>query len=333
MINDLKTIMNVRGASSREGKIGDRLAEMIAPYVGGVRKDPLGNVIAVKHGSAKDPKKIMFCAHMDEIGFVVTFIQDNGLVRASSVGYIDYIAASSHIVEFENGASGVLVPEGKTEPKDLNGDKFYIDLGVKTKREAERLVKIGETGAVKSSCVKLGSRRYVGRPFDDRVGCYILIEAAKKLKKPENDAYFVFSVQEEVGCRGSHTASFNVRPDIGIAVDVTPSGDVVGAGTNLCVKLGGGAAIKVKDSSVMCDQKLVASLKELAEKKKIPYQTEVLTYGGTDASSMQTVAGGSRAGGISIPIRFCHSPNEMIDMKDVEACVDLVAAVCEAKEI
>ncbi len=333
MINDLKAIMNVPGAPSREALIADKLSEMIKPYVDEVNKDPLGNVIAVRHGKAKEKQKIMFCAHMDEIGFIVTYIQDNGLVRVTSAGYIDYIAASNCRVRFENGTVGVLCPEGKTEPKDLKADKFYIDLGVKTKKEAERRVKIGMTGAVVPSCVKLAGKRYTGRPFDDRVGCYILVEAAKKVKAPVNDIYFVFSVQEEVGCRGSRTASFNVRPDIGIAVDVTPSGDVVGAGTNLCVKLGDGAAIKVKDNSVMCDQKLVFSLHELAKKKNIPYQTEVLTYGGTDASSMQTVAGGSRAGGISIPIRFCHTPNEIIDMTDVEACVDLIAAVCEEKEI
>ena len=333
MINDLKTIMTTLGASSREDAIGDKLSEMIRPYVDEVCKDPLGNVIAVKRGKAKDPQKVMFCAHMDEIGFVVTFIQDDGLVRVSSVGYIDYLAASSHLVRFENGAVGVLVPEGKTEAKDLRQEKFYVDLGVKSRREAERKVKIGETGAIESTLVKLGGKRYAGRPFDDRIGCYILVEAAKLLKKPENDIYFVFSVQEEVGCRGSRTASFTVRPDIGIAVDVTPSGDVVNPGTNLCVKLGGGAAIKVKDSSVMCDQALVRFITKLAEDKKIAHQTEVLTYGGTDASSMQTVAGGSRAGGISIPIRFCHSPNEMIDMGDVEACVKLVAAVCEAGRI
>ena len=156
----------------------------------------------------------------------------------------------------------------------------------------------------------------------------MLTETAKQLKKTKNDVYFVFSVQEEVGCRGSQAASFSVRPDIGIAVDVTPSGDVVNAGTNLCVKLGGGAAIKVKDGSVMCDQKLVGSLVDLAKENGVPYQMEVLTYGGTDTSSMQTVAGGSRAGCISIPVRFCHSQNEIIDMDDVDAAIRLSIIAC-----
>lgn len=328
MINDLKTIMKTQGISSREGKIGAVLSGMIRPYVDEISIDPLGSVIAVKRGGGKDKKKIMFCAHMDEIGFIVTFIQDNGLVRVSPVGGINYIAAAHNVVKFENGAIGVIVPEGKVEPKDLSPDKFYIDLGVKTQKEAERRVKIGEGCALESDCRKLYGKRYAGRPFDDRIGCYVMIEAAKKLKETKDDIYFVFSVQEEVGCRGAHAASFTVRPDIGIAFDVTPSGDSVGAGTNPSVKLGGGAAIKVKDSSVMCDHKLVSGLVELAKEKKIPYQIEVLTYGGTDTCMMQTVAGGSRAGCISIPVRFCHSQNEIIDMGDVDACVDLAVAAC-----
>ncbi len=330
MINELKEMMKIQGVSSREGKIGAKLTEIIKPYVDEVSTDPLGNVIAVKHGSAKEPKKIMLCAHMDEIGFVVNYIQDNGLVRVSRVGGINYVAAAFTRVVFENGVKGVIVPEGKTDPKDYTPEKFYIDLGVKTKRDAERKVKIGDACALESTCVKLGGQKYTGRPFDDRIGCYVLTEAAKQIKKPENDVYYVFSVQEEVGCRGSYAASFTVHPDIGIAVDVTPSGDVVGAGTNLCVKLGGGAAVKVKDSSVMCDHKLVSDLVSIAKEKDIPYQMEVLTYGGTDTCSMQTVAGGSRAGCISVPVRFCHTQNEIIDMDDVDACVKLTVAACEA---
>lgn len=331
MINDLKIIMKIQGISSREDKIADKLTELIMPYVDDVKKDPLGSVIAVKYGKAKDKKKIMLCAHMDEIGFIVTYVQENGLVRVSRVGGINYVAAAYNRVVFENGAVGVIVPEGKVEAKDFAPDKFYVDLGVKTKREAERKVRIGESCALESSCVKLSGQRYAGRPFDDRIGCYVMIEAAKRLKDTDNDIYFVFSSQEEVGSRGSRTASFNVLPDIGLALDVTSTGDTAGADANFSVKLGGGAAIKVKDSSVMCDQKLVSNLTGLAKENGIPYQMEVTIHGGTDTSSMQTVAGGSRAGCISIPIRFCHTQNEMIDMRDVTSCIDLTVCACKSE--
>ncbi len=328
MINELKKLMKIQGVSSREDKVAAYIEEAVKPYVDEIKRDPLGNLICLKKGTSKKAKKIMLCAHMDEIGFMVNCIQDNGIVRVSRVGGINYIAYSNSRVVFENGAVGVLVPEGKTELKDYNGDKFYVDLGVKTKAEAERRVKLGEMCSVESGIVKLYGTKYAGRPFDDRIGCYVMIEIAKKLGKCKNDVYFVFSVQEEVGCRGSHAASYNVLPDIGIAFDVTPSGDVVNPSTNFSVKLGDGAAIKIKDSSVMCDRALVAAMFEAAKANNIKHQTEVLTYGGTDTSSMQTVAGGSRAGCISIPTRFCHTQNEIVDMKDVEACIDLGVLCC-----
>ncbi|MBQ3870417.1 MAG: M20/M25/M40 family metallo-hydrolase [Clostridia bacterium] len=328
MINELKKLMKIQGVSSREDKVAAYIEEAVKPYVDEIKRDPLGNLICLKKGTSKKAKKIMLCAHMDEIGFMVNCIQDNGIVRVSRVGGINYIAYSNSRVVFENGAVGVLVPEGKTELKDYNGDKFYVDLGVKTKAEAERRVKLGEMCSVESDLVKLYGTKYAGRPFDDRIGCYVMIEIAKKLGKCKNDVYFVFSVQEEVGCRGSHAASYNVLPDIGIAFDVTPSGDVVNPSTNFSVKLGDGAAIKIKDSSVMCDRALVAAMFETAKANNIKHQTEVLTYGGTDTSSMQTVAGGSRAGCISIPTRFCHTQNEIVDMKDVEACIDLGILCC-----
>ncbi len=320
--------MKIQGVSSREDKVAAYIEEAVKPYVDEIKRDPLGNLICLKKGTSKKAKKIMLCAHMDEIGFMVNCIQDNGIVRVSRVGGINYIAYSNSRVVFENGAVGVLVPEGKTELKDYNGDKFYVDLGVKTKAEAERRVKLGEMCSVESDLVKLYGTKYAGRPFDDRIGCYVMIEIAKKLGKCKNDVYFVFSVQEEVGCRGSHAASYNVLPDIGIAFDVTPSGDVINPSTNFSVKLGDGAAIKIKDSSVMCDRALVAAMFEAAKANNIKHQTEVLTYGGTDTSSMQTVAGGSRAGCISIPTRFCHTQNEIVDMKDVEACIDLGVLCC-----
>lgn len=328
MINELKKLLKIQGVSSREDKVAAFIEETVRPYVDEIKRDPLGNLICLKRGTSKKAKKIMLCAHMDEIGFIVNYIQDNGLVRISRVGGINYYAYAHNRVEFENGAVGVFVPEGKTEIKDLTPDKYYVDLGVKTKAEAERKVRLGEMCSVKTDLTKLYGTKYIGRPFDDRIGCYVVMEIAKKLGKCKNDVYFVFSSQEELGCRGSHAASYNVQPDIGIAFDVTPSGDVVNPPTNQSIRLGDGAAIKIKDNSVMCDRALVAAMFEAAKANGIKHQTEVLTYGGTDASSMQTVAGGSRAGGISIPTRYCHTQNEMIDMKDVEACIELGVLCC-----
>lgn len=324
----LKKLMKTNGVSSDESRVADVIAEEIKPYVDEIKTDNLGNLIAYKKGKSENAKKLMFVAHMDEIGFMVNYIEDNGFVRVSRVGGINYVAAAYEKVVFENGTAGVLVPEGKTEAKDYSPDKFYVDIGAKNRKIAERKVKIGDLCAVRSEITRIGGSIYVGRPLDDRVGCYVLLETAKKAKNNKNDVFYVFSTQEEVGLRGAVAASYNVMPDIGIAVDVTPTGDTVKA-PNSVVKLGGGAAIKIKDSSVICDVKLVAKMREIAENNKIKYQNEVLEKGGTDTHSMQLSGCGARVGCISIPTRYIHTQNEMIDGDDVDNAVSLAVACAE----
>ena len=240
-------------------------------------------------------------------------------------------AAFTHVV-FENGTRGVLVPEAGVGANDFRQEKFVVDIGAKNRKEAQRKVKIGDTFAVVSDFIRLMGSRASGRPLDDRIGAVVLIEAAKRLaeKGPcANDTYFVFTVQEEVGCRGSKTAAFAIQPDVGVALDVTATGDAQGAKA-MAIALGDGAAIKIKDSSVVCDRGLVDKMVALSKEQKIRYQLEILTAGGTDTSSMQQAAGGAVAGCISIPTRYIHSSVETIDMGDVEESVKLTVALCDA---
>lgn len=327
----LKKLIKTSGVSSDEGKVANIIAEEIKPYVDEIKIDSLGNLIAFKKGESENAKKLMFVAHMDEIGFMVNYIEDNGFIRVSRVGGINYIAAAYEKVVFANGVEGVLVPEGQTEAKDYTPDKFYVDIGAKSGRFAARKVKIGDLCAIRSEITQINRTMCVGRPLDDRVGCYVLIETAKRVKNSKNDVFYVFSTQEEVGLRGAVAASYNVMPDVGIAVDVTPTGDTVKAPCS-AVKLGGGAAIKIKDSSVMCDVKLVATMCEIAERNGIKYQNEVLENGGTDTHSMQLSGCGARVGCISIPTRYIHTQNEMIDLGDVGSAVSL-AVVCAETEL
>jgi endoglucanase len=210
---------------------------------------------------------------------------------------------------------------------DYKADSFVVDLGTKTKKETERLVKIGDTFAVRPAVTALAGGKLCGRPLDDKIGCAILMAAAEKSDSFKNDVTFVFTVQEEVGIRGARTAAFAIAPDYGVALDVTATGDAKGA-KPMAVKLGGGAAIKIKDQSAICDVTLVEKMKTLAKDEKIPYQLEILTYGGTDTASMQLAGEGCRAGCISIPTRYIHSAVETIDEKDVKAAIDLTVALC-----
>ena len=330
MFNTLKALCLVPSVSGREEKIRSKITEMISPLVDEHFTDNLGNLIAIKRGYAKDKKKIMLCAHMDEIGFIVTFIEDDGMLRVAIVGGINLAASAfSHVVS-EKGVKGILAPEDKVKAADFASDKFIVDIGAKSKKEAERRVSIGDFFVVSPSLERLMGKKVCGRPIDDRIGCAVMIDIAKKLSEnpPRDDIYFVFSVQEEVGCRGARPAAFTVSPDYAIIFDVTGTGDAKGALPMEC-SLSHGAAIKIKDNSVICSTEVVERLTESAKRRKIPHQFEILTYGGTDTSSVQMSGFGTRAGALSIPTRYIHSGVEMIDMSDAEACAALALAFIE----
>lgn len=324
MTKYIKDLIKIISVSGHEEKLCDYIAEKMTPYFDTVEKDALGNLICHKKG---DGKKLMMCAHMDEIGFIVTYIEDDGYVRFAPIGGINFAAAAFSEVVFENGRHGIIVPEAEVKAADYKADSFVVDLGVKTKKEAERLVKIGDTFAVCPSVKSLAGGKLCGRPLDDKIGCAILMAAAEKSDSFKNDVTFVFTVQEEVGIRGARTAAFAIAPDYGVAIDVTATGDAKGA-KPMAVKLGGGAAIKIKDMSAICDVTLVEKMKSLAKDNSIPYQLEILPFGGTDAASMQLAGEGCRAGCISVPTRYVHSAVETVDEKDVRAAIDLTVALC-----
>ncbi len=312
--------------SGREDKIRALLSERVSPYADEVYTDNLGNLIACKKGMGEG-KSVMLCAHMDEIGFFVTFIEESGMLRVATVGGIGCVASAYTEVVSEGDVRGVLVPEGKVKPADLSAEKLYIDIGAKSRKEAEKKVSVGDFFVVTGGVRRLAGKRVCGRPLDDRVGCAVLLALAEELWQTPlaGDVYYVFSVQEEVGCRGARPATFALSPDYALCFDVTGTGDTPGAGTMAC-SIGGGAAVKIKDSSVICHEEVVKSLCALAKEKRIPYQRELLTYGGTDTSAMQMTGAGSRAGALSIPCRYIHSGVETCDLGDAEACVALAAA-------
>ena len=324
MYNFLKQIIDVSAVSGREQNLLGKIRTLISPYVDECSYDNLGNLMALKKGSDANAKNIMLCAHADEIGFIVTYIEDSGFIRIAPIGGINFVSAAYSKVVFENGVKGVIVPEGKvSEPK--KADSYYVDIGADSKKAAEKKIKIGDVAVCEASVDKLMGKRIVGRPFDDRIGCAVLFDIARTLEAPKHNVWFVFSTQEEVGCRGAKTAANKIAPDCAIVFDVTGTGDTIGA-QPMAIKLGEGAAIKIKDASVICDHETVEKLVELAKSNKIAYQCEILTYGGTDTSSIQVSGCGAKAAALSIPSRYIHSSVEMVDLKDAEACRDLAVA-------
>ncbi len=317
----LKKLSLFYAPSGREKKLSEFIKKEISGFADEVYTDSLGNLIARKKGTGK---RIMLSAHMDEIGVVVTYIDDNGFLRFADVGglYTKYLAGRRVI--FENGTEGVVFTEPKNDKNALLN--MYIDIGAKNKEEAEKIVTVGDMAVFCGDYTEQNGT-IIGKALDDRAGCFALIEALKQIKS-ENDLYFVFTVQEEVGLRGARTAAFGIEPEFALAVDVTDSGDTP-KNDKISVKLGKGAAIKVMDYSVICDRAVREALVSLAEKNAIKYQLEVMTEGGTDAGVIHFSRGGVKTGGISIPTRYIHSPSEMISKDDLEAVIRLITAFCE----
>ena len=330
MYTTLKKLLPLTpSVSGREDYIRGVLAEMMLPLCDEVSTDAMGNLICLKRGSAAEPQKVLLCAHMDEIGFIVTFIEENGMVRIAPMGGIYWDASVFSEVVFENGTRGLLVPEaGIPAGKSPTADKCLIDIGAASAKEAARRVKVGDTCALLPHAIRLGAHRVAGRPLDDRIGCACLVKIAEKLTAPSDDIYYVFSVQEEVGCRGARPAAFGICPDLALIYDVTATGDAQGA-KPMAVKLGAGVAVKIKDNSVICHTGLVQELLDTAKANKIDAQCEILTFGGTDTSVVQMTGVGCRAGALSLPCRYIHSGVEMLDLRDAEAAVALTLAYLE----
>ena len=332
MLDILKKLINTVSVSGSEEIIAGVIKNMIKDCADEIKTDALGNLIAVKKSGAAGAKKVMVAAHMDEIGFIVTFIEDQGWLRVSQVGGINWAAAAFGEVVFKNGLRGVLMPEGKTNPNEYGSEKFYIDIGAADKADAQKKVKIGDVCATAPKIIKLLNGRVAASKLDDKIACAVLIKVMRELKNINLDSdknidmYFAFTAQEELGVRGAKTAAQFIMPDYSIAVDVTSTGDTPEC-TPMASKLGGGAAIKLMDSSVICSKDMINLLMKTAKENNIKYQSEIFTKGGTDASAMQSAGAGSVTGAISIPTRYIHTGAEMCDMNDVRACADLLAGV------
>lgn len=326
MFELMQKLCGVLAPSGREYAMTETMRELITPLVDEVKVDTLGNVVGKITGTGENKKKILYLAHMDEVGFMVTFIEDNGYIRFTNMGGPSLTSAAYQEVIFESGTRGHIVPHTGSDG-NLNYSTMVVDIGAKDKEDAKKYVKLGECFSALPHVTKIAGTMIAGRPLDDRIGCAILVEAAERMQKerPYHDVYLAFTVQEESTANGSTVTAYDVRPDIGIALDVCGTGDTIGA-TPMETKCGDGAAILIRDSTLVADRELVRDLFTVAEEKGIKHQTEVFTMGGTDAVPMQKVALGAKAGVISIPMRYLHTSAEALDLADAEACRDLVVA-------
>jgi endoglucanase len=320
-----RRITEAYGPSGYEQGVRDLIRDEIKGFADEVRVDALGNLIARKKGTGPTPrKKVMLAAHMDEIGVIVTHIDEKGFARFAPIGGVYPLTLFGQRCRFANGVVGVFGREVKdASATEVTLNKLFIDVGATSKDDVP--VSVGDPAGFWRDFSDLGSR-IVSKAMDDRIGCVVLIEVLRQLKKSPHDVYFVFTVQEEVGLRGATTSAYGVQPDLAIAVDVTGTGDTPEANT-MAVQLGKGPAVKVKDAGMLAHPAVKNLLAETAREAKIPYQFEVLTGGTTDAMAMQTTREGVPAGCLSVPTRYVHTPSEMIDFNDLQNSIKLLVAV------
>ena len=320
----LKKICTIKGASGGEDNIRRFILDEIKDCIDEHSVDVLGNLIARKKGAGK---KMMLAGHMDQIGMMVTFIDKNGFIYFTNIGGLNPTVIHSCRVIFGNGTTGIVNCERLEDTDKLALDKMYIDIGATTKEEAEKYVAIGDVCVYDSETI-IDDIKIMTPYLDNRIGCFVMIEALKRLKNPAFDCYFVFTVQEELGLRGAKTSAYTVDPDYGIAFDVTLSADTPKC-RKLPQKLGGGAAIKLKDASVLCHPLIIKHLEKCAKEASIEYQFEILERGGTDAGAIHINKGGVPSGVVSIPSRYVHSMNEIARLSDIQSCIDLAVKALE----
>lgn len=313
------------GPSGYEDAVRDLVRSEIAGLADSVAVDPMGNLIAIRKGRGRGGRKVALAAHMDEIGLIVSHIDARGFARVTNVGGVRPLYAAGNRVRFTNGAIGAIGVESRRDnPNHIPAlTDLYVDFGVS--RAADVPVRVGDVGGFVGAFAELGGNRLMSKSMDDRIGVAILIETMRRLKNSPHEIAFMFTVQEELGLRGAGPAAFTFEPEIVLAVDVTATGDTPN-GTRMAVALGDGAAIKAKDTGLLVDPRLRDLLVKRATDARIPYQLEVLEGGRTDAAEMQLARGGAVAGCISIPCRYVHAPCEVVDLGDVEACVNLLVA-------
>ncbi len=331
----LREICETPGAPGFEEPIRKVVLREIQGLVDHIEVDNLGNVIALKKG--KDSKKAMIGAHMDEIGFIVTHIDDQGFARFHTLGGFDpkTLTAQRVIVHGKKDLIGVMgsKPIHIMKPEERNKapkiSDYFIDFGM-GKEEVEKYIQIGDPITRERGLIEMGDCVNC-KSIDNRISVYILIETLRQLETPACDTYAVFTVQEEVGIRGANVSSMKIQPDYGFGLDTTIAFDTPGASKHERVtSLGEGTAIKIMDARTICDPRMVRFMKERAEKHQIPWQAEILTAGGTDTSGIQQMTpGGSIAGAVSIPTRHIHSVIEMANKKDIINSIQLLKACLE----
>lgn len=329
----LEKLCNTDGVSGNEDKVRSIILSEIRPYADDIRIDSMGNVTAFKKGERHD-KKVMICAHMDEVGFIISGFTDSGYLKFKTVGGIDTRVIISKRVRTAGGVPGVIGMKAihlQTPDERENVPKIsslFIDIGAKSAEEAKKYVKLGEYAAFDTVYGELGDGMIKAKAIDDRAGCYALCEVLRH--KCEYDMYAVFTVQEEVGTRGAYIAAYSTAPDVCLVLESTTCSDIYNTKPHEQVtKCGGGAAVSIMDRASISDRQLAEAVYKFAKEAGIPVQYKKTTMGGNDAGAVCVSREGVKTAVVSVPCRYLHSPVGMASKSDIKAAADIAVGFCE----
>jgi len=332
MLDYLKDLCLLNGISGNEDSIREYIISKL-DNKSTFKVDNMGNLIVYKKGKKTPKNKVMLSAHMDEVGFVVTYICDNGFIKFTNVGGIDSKIISGRSVSIgENNVIGIVGnkavhltegDEGKTVPEI---SKMYIDIGAKNKEDAEKYVSVGDPVCFNSDFVTFGKDKVKAKAIDDRFGCAVMLKILRE--ELEYDAYFAFLVQEEVGCRGAGAAVYGIRPDYAIVLEATTASDIAGVSDEDSVcKFGEGAVVSFMDRSTVYNRVMFKNAFVTAEKHGIKIQPKTTVAGGNDAGTIHKSCEGVNTIAVSLPCRYIHSGTSVADVNDMKSCFELSKAL------
>lgn len=331
----LQRLCETHGVSGNEQEVRKILLKEIEACADEITIDIMGNLIVRKRSANDSAPKVMVCAHMDEVGLIISEITDKGYLKFKTVGGIDArVLVGKKVVVGKSRVNGVIALKAvhlQTEDERkvaVKAKDLYMDIGTKSRQEAEELVSLGDYAAFDTEFSEFGEGLFKAKALDDRCGCAILAKLFQG--NYDCDLYACFTVQEEVGCRGAKIAANRISPDIALIIEATSCSDIAGVDPHLQVTtLGGGAAVSIMDAASYSDKKLIKTLFRLAEQRAIPVQYKRTTLGGNDAGAVQTSGIGVRTAVVSVPCRYLHSPVSVISRTDYKAVYDLAHAFLE----
>lgn len=330
----LQRLSDARGVAGNEDAVREILIEEIRPYVDEFRVDSIGNLIATVRAQEgiTNPHRVMVAAHMDEVGLMVVQVDKSGMLRVRAVGGIDpHVLAAKRVLVGKEAIPGVIglkavhLQTREEEQQVPRLDQLYVDIGAKSKEDAEAVVKVGDYVSFATSCEVFG-RTLKGKALDDRAGCAVLAELVKE--RYEVELVAAFTVQEEVGLRGARVAGYSVEPEVAFALEGTICDDIPRkTDTTPATQMGKGPAITVMDRSVIVDRRLLDLLLQTAQEEGIPYQFKAPGLGGTDAGAIHLTREGVPAIAVAVPARYIHTPASLLSLDDLEHTVALMKGV------